>query len=519
MYIGGLSTLILVAVLAVGSLSLVYHVGNLGNQRDMLRGVMYLATQQVIAEEGDIRYVSQALHEHVVVQPLNADNFPLLTRMRLQNEQLVVEERAGRLLAHQPFLFHNQHYVLSVAIGEFRTAQIQGAFALLDQALRRHLPDQDMYWQNLSKHFGFPLRRLDSVSAELAAELGMRSAPEHVAHYDVSGSQGSFTAWFPSLNQYVELGPIHFRQPLSLTAIIVVVLLSLMLTGISVYWLVYQLETRLRRLERATSRIAQGHLSARVQVQSNDSISLLGDAFNRMAEHIQRLISVQREMIRAVSHELRTPVARMRFGIQMLEDTVEIPSVQKQLRAMDGDVQELDELIDEILTYARLEEGGPILDFKEGDVVDICRQVVAETRRRTNAVEVNMGPGEWSEEDRLAEIEARYLHRAVQNLVGNACRYAKTQVLVNYEIQDGVCRIDVEDDGQGIPEADWERVFTPFARLDDSRTRSSGGYGLGLSIVRRIVYWHGGRAIVGRSRFGGAKFSLIWPKVNQLGQE
>lgn len=509
----------LVAVLAVGSLSLVYHIGNSSNQRDMLRGVLYLAAQQVIADQGDVHNASAALHENIVFQELTADNFPLLTRVRLRNGQLVLEERHGRLVAHQPVSFRERPWVLSVALGEFRTAQIQGAFILLEQALARHVSDTDVYWQGLQTQFGFPLTRLSSVPAELAMELGQRKAPEHVAHYDVSGNQGSFTAWFPAINEYVELGPIHFRQGLSLNAIIVVVLLSLMLTGISVYWLVYQLETRLRRLEQATSRIAQGHLSARVQVQSNDSISLLGDAFNRMAEHIQRLISVQREMIRAVSHELRTPVARMRFGIQMLEDTVEIPAVQKQLRAMDGDVQELDELIDEILTYARLEEGGPILDFKEGDVVDICRQVVAETRRRTDAVQVNMGEGNWSEEERLAEIEARYLHRAVQNLVGNACRYAKTQVLVSYDTQDGVCRIDVEDDGQGIAEADWERVFTPFARLDDSRTRSSGGYGLGLSIVRRIVYWHGGRAIVGRSRFGGAKFSLIWPKVNQLSHE
>lgn len=509
----------LVAVLAVGSLSLVYHVGNQNNQREMLRGVMYLAAEQVLADKGDTSRASAALHETIVFQPLSAENFTRLTFLRLRNDQLVIEERHGRLLAHQPLAFGERTWVLSVTLGEFRTAQIQGAFDLLQQALLRHGGNVDGYWGELQSHFGFPLLRLDSVSPELAGEIGARQAPQHVAHYDVTGNAGAFTAWFPSINQYIQLGPVHFRQPVSLAAIVVVIILSLLLTGISVYWLVYQLETRLRRLEGATSRIAQGHLSARVQVQSHDSIGLLGDAFNRMAEHIQRLISVQREMIRAVSHELRTPVARMRFGIQMLEDTVEIPSVQKQLRAMDGDVQELDELIDEILTYARLEEGGPILDFKEGDVVDICRQVVAETRRRTNAVEVNMGAGEWNEEDRLAEIEARYLHRAVQNLVGNACRYAKTQVLVSYEIQNGVCRIDVEDDGQGIPEADWERVFTPFARLDDSRTRSSGGYGLGLSIVRRIVYWHGGRAIVGRSRFGGAKFSLIWPKENHLGQE
>jgi len=224
---------------------------------------------------------------------------------------------------------------------------------------------------------------------------------------------------------------------------------------------------------------------------------------------------VQREMIRAVSHELRTPVARMRFGVQMLEDTVADAYTQKQLSAMDGDLQELDELIDEILTYARLEEGGPILEFKSSNILELVNQVAEETRRRTDAVEVLCETHSTDEDEIFAEVEQRYLHRAIQNLVGNACRYAKSQVLLSYRFQDGWCRVDVEDDGPGVPEKDWDRIFSPFTRLDDSRTRASGGYGLGLSIVQRIVYWHGGQAMVGRSRWQGAKMSLIWPKHHQ----
>ena len=107
------------------------------------------------------------------------------------------------------------------------------------------------------------------------------------------------------------------------------------------------------------------------------------------------------------------------------------------------------------------------------------------------------------------------MHRAIQNLVGNACRYAASNVHIEYSCHDDICRIDVEDDGEGIPKKDWDRVFSPFTRLDDSRTRSSGGYGLGLSIVQRIIYWHSGRAIVSESRWGGAKMSLLWPKNDQ----
>ena len=113
----------------------------------------------------------------------------------------------------------------------------------------------------------------------------------------------------------------------------------------------------------------------------------------------------------------------------------------------------------------------------------------------------------------LVDGELRYLHRALQNLVSNAMRHAETRVRVSYYLQGEQCRVDVEDDGPGVPEADWERLFTPFLRLDDSRTRASGGHGLGLSIVRRIIYWHAGRALVGRSAdLGGACFSLVWPR-------
>jgi two-component system sensor histidine kinase RstB len=92
-------------------------------------------------------------------------------------------------------------------------------------------------------------------------------------------------------------------------------------------------------------------------------------------------------------------------------------------------------------------------------------------------------------------------------------RHAQGQVLISYQVGQVRCRIDVEDDGPGVPESAWERIFTPFLRLDDSRTRASGGHGLGLSIVRRIIHWHDGRAIIGKSKsLGGACFSLSWPR-------
>ena len=296
-----------------------------------------------------------------------------------------------------------------------------------------------------------------------------------------------------------------------------VVLLLLVVSGsilaLSLILVLRGLDSNLRKVESVAVRIARGEMGARVEAGEGTTVSRLAAAFNGMAEHIQRLVNVQREMIHAVSHELRTPVARIRFGVQMIEDCQGQEALQKQLDGIDGDIQELDELIDEILTYARLEQGGPVFSLEEASVTDIVTQVVAEQQRVRPALSI---AGEIDEETgrlAMADVEPRYIHRAIQNLVGNAGRYATGKVLVRCHIDEDHCRVDVEDDGPGIPEEEWEKVFTAFARLDDSRTRTSGGYGLGLSIVRRILYWHNGQAFVSRSdSLGGARFSLVWPR-------
>ncbi|MCA1770634.1 MAG: two-component sensor histidine kinase, partial [Halomonas sp.] len=101
----------------------------------------------------------------------------------------------------------------------------------------------------------------------------------------------------------------------------------------------------------------------------------------------------------------------------------------------------------------------------------------------------------------------------VQNLVANACRHARGRVLIRVEAEPRLVRIDVEDDGPGVPAGERQAIFKPFARLDDSRTRSSGGYGLGLSIVQKVMIWHGGSVAVDDSpELGGARFTLLLPQ-------
>lgn len=309
---------------------------------------------------------------------------------------------------------------------------------------------------------------------------------------------------------------LRMPPPFNAWAWPVVLLLVLVAGGVlavALYVLLRDVDQNLRAVESVAVRIARGEMGARVDAGDSTLVSRLANAFNGMAEHIQRLVGVQREMIHAVSHELRTPVARIRFGVQMLEGSDDPEAFRKQMDGIDGDIQELDELIDEILTYARLEQGGPVFSLQEHSVTDIVRRVVSEQQLIRPGTSIEADIAEGSEQWAMSDIEPRYIHRAIQNLVGNAARYARGRVRVHCQLDDDNCRVDVEDNGPGIPEEDWEKVFTAFARLDDSRTRTSGGYGLGLSIVRRILYWHGGQAFVTRSdELGGARFSLVWPR-------
>jgi two-component system sensor histidine kinase RstB len=310
-------------------------------------------------------------------------------------------------------------------------------------------------------------------------------------------------------NQVLVMGPMFLFDWMPVQLLLIISALSLFVITTAAYFIIHPLEKKIKTVEGAARRIGGGDLGARAEVDGRDEVSQLAYAFNSMAEHIQRLIDSQRELTRAVSHELRTPVARIRFGMEMLADTDDVDSRFEQLALLDGDITELNKLIDEILTYATLEQGIPILNFEEVDLGQLLQQVSKETQALGIQRKITM---QLPPAGTIADAERRYLHRVLQNLAGNAARYAKSEVRLSAGVYDNCAYIAVEDDGHGIAEKDRERVFQPFTRLDDSRTRASGGYGLGLSIVSRIAFWFGGNIKVEESTLlGGAKFVMTWP--------
>lgn len=501
-------------MLCLAALQLVNVVRSAQFNEDILRGSLLLISDRLQESTTALDDLASRFDIELAIYNISEQNFSTYQQERLQHKRPLIEvANSGRSL--KSYYLLNDEQVLEAKVDNVTEQQAQATAYMLLENWQRSGEPIESYITQVQPQFGYPVSLVSLTDLKLSrSDRARMHYGETLVRISVEEQEAEALVRIPGTQQVIRLGPMKSFNSNSWQTIAVIALMAILFLGLGVYWVVNSFEVRLHKLERATSRLAQGHLSARVASEGHDPVGRLGQAFNKMAEHIQRLISIQREMVRAVSHELRTPVARIRFGLQIIEDSVDDPFVQKQLAGIDGDIQELDELIDEILTYARLEEGGPLLDFQRVNIAALAQQVVDEARVPEH-IEV-IYCGEAPEQSLVSEVEPRYIHRAIQNLVGNASRYAKSQVRVVCSVGSNTCRIDVEDDGPGIPKEQWDKVFTAFARLDDSRTRNSGGYGLGLSIVRRIAFWHGGQASVCRSeQLGGARFSLVWPRRHQ----
>lgn len=379
-----------------------------------------------------------------------------------------------------------------------------------------YYPGQEKeYLARIQDYFSYPVSIENVQNLPLDSEQIGRLRLDHsiILYRDnasIRGTTISIISPIPgSTSQVLVMGPVPLFNWMPFQLATGITLLSLFVLSLGVYGLLVPMQRKLREVSYALNKMKSGNMSLRLPVEGSDEMSTLASSYNNMSDHIQRLIEAQRELMRAVSHELRTPVARIRFGVEMMADEDDYDYRLQQVEQIDKDIEALNTLIDEIMTYAKLEQGMPSIEFEQIDLYDVLNQVAQETEalKTQKIIELHPMP------DVVVEAERRYLHRVIQNLVGNAVRYCDNKILISGGLdQDGQAYVCVEDDGPGIPEIDRARIFEAFARLDDSRTRASGGYGLGLSIVSRIAYWFGGTIQVDQSpTLGGARFTMTWP--------
>jgi signal transduction histidine kinase len=290
------------------------------------------------------------------------------------------------------------------------------------------------------------------------------------------------------------------------------VLLGLLFVAVATgaFPVVRRLTRRLEALQQGVEAFGAGALDCRVNEAGHDEVAAVAASFNRAAGRIQTLIQANQNLLANASHELRSPLARLKMAVTMLEElppaaTAAAEAARSALkREIHANIGELDALVEEVLLSSRLESGAPVALHDRVDMLGLLAEECARVQATLEPCDVA--------HTATATGSDRLLRRAVRNLLENARRYGGGEVAVSLRAQEngGALEIEVADRGPGVPEAERERIFEPFYRLEGHAERE-GGVGLGLALVRQIVRRHGGSVRCLAREGGGSRFVISLP--------
>jgi len=268
---------------------------------------------------------------------------------------------------------------------------------------------------------------------------------------------------------------------------------------------IYPLTIRLNLLHRSTKTFGSGDLSARIGPSKIPYIADIEQEFNRMADRIQSLISDNKLLSRAVSHNLKTPLARLRLGVDALEESRDEEQKQVYFRRLNRDLAHMESLIETLLEYARLDEANVKIDRKRIDLKHVAEGLASSFEEGEVTVSVvNHGSPVFIIGDE------NYLRMQLENLLDNALKYAQSNLLIATRASGSKVVFEVHDDGEGIPLSDREQAIMPFWRGGNNKDRE--GHGIGLAIVARIAEWFDAKVVIGDStELGGACIGVIFP--------
>ena len=265
----------------------------------------------------------------------------------------------------------------------------------------------------------------------------------------------------------------------------------------------------LAHLRNASKLLAGGDLSARAPERGPRELRELSTSFNEMASSLEQLFDARRELVAWASHDLRTPLASLKAMIEALEDDLAEPG--EYLEAIRTQTEILSGLVEDLFELARIDAGALTLELRDaplGELVSRCvSSLDAEARAREVGLEARV------EADQIVRIAPDKVERVLLNLLANAVRHSPPNgaVAVVVEPDTDHVIVSVEDTGNGLGPDAPQRMFDRFWRADESRTRSSGGAGLGLAIARGLVQAHGGTIWAENRTGGGARVAFTLP--------
>lgn len=262
-------------------------------------------------------------------------------------------------------------------------------------------------------------------------------------------------------------------------------------------WL-YPLIKQLQQLRRYTKAFGEGQLQQRINVKPASYIASIEHEFNRMAQRIESLISDNKLLSDAVAHDLRTPLARLRFGIEMLQETDSPETREKHQQRLSRDIDEMEKLVNVLLNYARIEQSILATQPQPIDLnalVSGCVEVAAH-----GEIHVHWQP----QTDAVIYGDVNYLSMLINNLLGNALQYAHNKISIKVTKMGAEIRLAISDDGPGIPNDKRDELTKPFMQGDNALEKP--GYGMGLAIVAKIAQLHDAVFEIGDSaELGGAE--------------
>lgn len=309
----------------------------------------------------------------------------------------------------------------------------------------------------------------------------------------------------------VLIGAVRMGLPLWLGAVVATFLALGM-----VQFLARGMTSPLREMARAAQAMGRGDYSRRVVATSRDEVGQLAQTFNKMSSELAEVERVRKDLIANVSHELRTPIAALQAVLENLIDGVEPPEPET-LQTMLQQVERLGRLVTQLLDLSKLESGAVPLDRRPFTLRPVIEQAAresslnaAQTAGRHVDVSVVVEP-----DDLRIEGDAERVHQVLANLLDNALRHSPAggSVVVTASAEDGQARIEVLDEGPGMPEGEVTRVFERFYRSDAARTVSEGGSGLGLAIARWIVELHDGDITADNRTPTGCRLTVHLPRA------
>jgi two-component system sensor histidine kinase CpxA len=291
-----------------------------------------------------------------------------------------------------------------------------------------------------------------------------------------------------------------------------VLTLAIILSGFVCYLLSFYLTKPLSSLRLAAKSIAKGKLETRVSDRiknKNDEIAELAHEFDSMAQHIQLLIVSKERLVQDISHELRSPLARLQVAIAIAKKSKQ-ENNDVIYTKMETEIATLNGLIGEILSLAKLLTSQSPLNIKDCRLDDVIQHIISDanfefSNKKAKAV--------FKKEKIVIQADENIIYHAIENIIRNALRYTEpnTDVLVSLIKHDKSVSIEISDKGPGVPDNTLTKIFDPFLRVDTSREKSTGGYGLGLSIAKKAITLHEGTIFAENLSPNGLKVTISLP--------